>query len=204
MIIGTGPKITENQTMINRAWIIFPDRKIISQDKVHMTRFEKEEWFISEGARELNLFKIGDTLCAVAICYDIEFPRYCEGLSEKGVQILFVPSCTENSHGYWRVRHCSAARAIENQMFVIISSLVGGIPNISDIEEHYGKSVILSPCDLNFPEQGTLAEGEINKEGICTFDCDLEKLTYIRTQGTVLNLKDSNKSISSLKTTLYR
>ena len=39
------------------------------------------------------------------------FPELGRLLADRGVQILFVPFCTDTSTGYYRVRHCAQARA---------------------------------------------------------------------------------------------
>ena len=49
------------------------------------------------------------------ICYDSEFPELARHLADQGAMILFVPFCTDTSNGYYRVRHCAQARAIELQ-----------------------------------------------------------------------------------------
>jgi predicted amidohydrolase len=190
VIAGSIPHLEETK-ILNRSWIFIPGESPLSQDKIHMTRFESEEWKISPGKPELKLFRHAGALCAVAICYDVEFPAYCAVAAEKKVDVLFVPSCTEDIHGYWRVRHCAEARAVENQSFVVLSSIVDGNSNFPEISAHYGMSAILSPCDIGFPDGGILSEGA-KKEGFCVAELDLGAIQRIRKNGTVLNLLDSS------------
>ena len=49
-------------------------------------------------------------------------------IAEAGAEILIVPSCTESLAGYYRVRHACAARALENQIYVVQSPTVGDAP----------------------------------------------------------------------------
>lgn len=190
IIAGTFPHAFGG-ILLNRSWIMLPGESPIFQDKVNMTRFESEEWHISPGKPEMKLFRVAGALCAVAICYDVEFPQYCAAAAEKKVDVLFVPSCTDDVHGYWRVRHCAEARAIENQSFVVMSSVVEGNPAVPEIASHYGKGVVLSPCDIGFPEAGILKEGAKNKEGVAVAELDLRAIQRVRKNGTVLNLRDS-------------
>jgi predicted amidohydrolase len=125
IVAGTVPVVEQNQ-IFNRSFIFRPGIAVLFQDKINMTRFENEEWQVASGKNNLNVFTLGDSLCAVTTCYDVEFPTVTALAGEQGVEVLFVPSCTEDIHGYWRVRHCAQARTIENQCYVVMSSIVGG------------------------------------------------------------------------------
>lgn len=190
IIAGTVPIVVEG-SLRNRSYVFRPRQPAIHQDKLHMTRFEAEEWRVSPGPRQLHCFDWMGTTCAVAICYDIEFPQVSMALAEAGVQVVMVPSCTEAAHGYWRVRHTAEARCIEGQMFAVMSSIVGGHPKYSEIDVHHGQGVILSPCDGRFPADGVLMSGDINREGLVSARLDLAELATIRKSGAVLNLRDN-------------
>jgi predicted amidohydrolase len=195
VIAGTVPHV-ENKTEIrNRCWICLPGKEPIYQDKVNMTRFEAEEWKIAGGANELRVFEWAGARCAVATCYDVEFPAYCAAAAEARVDVLFVPSCTDDVHGYWRVRHCAEARAVENQCFVVMSSVVEGDPRYPEIGAHYGRSCILSPCDVGFPESGCIVEARANAEDVVEARLELRALAEIRKNGTVLNLRDGKSTV---------
>lgn len=192
IVAGTIPHV-EGPSILNRSWIFVPGEAPLFQDKVNMTRFESEEWKIGPGKPSLQLFRHAGALCAVATCYDVEFPHYCAAAAQSRVDVLFVPSCTDDVHGYWRVRHCAQARAVENQCFVVMSSVVDGNPEYPEIAEHYGQGGIYSPCDTGFPEQGILKTGSKNREGLTIAKLDLAAIQRIRKNGTVLNLRDSSK-----------
>lgn len=198
IIAGTVP-VVEGGQLINRCHIIRPGFPAVHQDKIHMTRFEDEEWKVVTGGRRLLAFHWKNVLCSVAICYDVEFPQVSLALAEAGSQVVFVPSCTDTEHGYWRVRHTAAARAIENQIFIAMSSIVEGDSKYPEIDSHYGQGVILSPCDGSFPAHGTLALGRVGSEGVTTFAADMAHLNHIRQHGSVLNLRDARKGIQPLK-----
>lgn len=191
IIAGTIPHVETKEEIRNRSWICLPGKDPLFQDKLHLTRFENEEWKLSPGAPELRVFRHLGATCAVAICYDVEFPAYCAAAAEAKVDILFVPSCTENAHGYWRVRHCAEARAVENQCYVAVASAVEGDNRYPEIGAHYGKAAILSPCDTGFPEQGAVAETKANVEEVLVARVELRALEDLRRAGTTLNLADS-------------
>lgn len=190
IVLGTLPWV-ENQKLINRSFFITSDGKTIAQDKIFMTRFEDEVWKVKGGEPLVHIFDWQQTRCAILTCYDSEFAVLSQSLARSGVELLFVPSCTDTEHGYWRVRHCCEARAIENQLFVAMSSIVLGDPKFEEIDAHYGRSAIFSPCDTGFQANGLLAEGETNREGLCIATVEIQQIKKVRQTGSVLNLRDA-------------
>ncbi len=190
IIAGTMPHVEGKLEPRNRCWICLPGQEPFYQDKLNMTRSEDEKWKISSGAPELRVFRYAGATCAVAICYDVEFPSYCAAAADAKVDVLFVPSNTGTAHGYWRVRHCAEARAIENQCFVVMSSVVEGDARYDEIGGHFGRACILSPCDVGFPDSGVLAEARPNAEDVIAARLELRALQEIRQNSTVLNLRD--------------
>ncbi len=195
MIGGTYPVTVAPGQIVNRCLIARPNAQPLFQDKLNMTRFECEEWqIVAPPQPQLIVFNLDGFRSAVTICYDVEFPRVTEAAASAGVELLLVPSCTEDIHGYWRVRHCAAARAVENQCFVAMASVVSGDPHFTEMDSHYGQAAVLSPCDNNFPERGILAEGIANQEALVIADLNLQDLQHIRKNGTVLNLRDQGQN----------
>jgi predicted amidohydrolase len=146
---------------------------------------------VNEGAPLVTTFEFRGVNCAVLTCYDSEFAGLSRVLGEARVELLLVPSCTDTEHGYWRVRHCCEARSVENQLFVVMSSIVEGDRRHPEIEAHHGQGGIFAPCDQGFPANGLLALGEAQKEGLALADLDFDRLTEVRANGAVLNLRDS-------------
>jgi predicted amidohydrolase len=181
----------EQGKLYNRSFVLFPDGRRLHQDKIYMTRFESEEWIVNEGAPLVTTFEFRGVNCAVLTCYDSEFAGLSRVLGEARVELLLVPSCTDTEHGYWRVRHCCEARSVENQLFVVMSSIVEGDRRHPEIEAHHGQGGIFAPCDQGFPANGLLALGEAQKEGLALADLDFDRLTEVRANGAVLNLRDS-------------
>ena len=139
LIGGTHPNIRDAQ-LLNTAFLFTPGGKVHLQDKIHRTPYGK---------------------VAILICYDIEFPELARRAAEEGAEIVFVPSCTDDRQGFLRVRYCCHARAIENQIYVAMTSTVGNLP-VAGLRLHYGQASIITPSDFHFARDGIAAEGVIN------------------------------------------
>jgi predicted amidohydrolase len=191
---GTTPVEDEATGLIhNRSHFLSPSGALGTQDKLHMTRFEKEEWIVSSGKR-LKIFDTDFGKVAIAICYDVEFPEIARTAARAGASILIVPSCTDDRQGFLRVRICAHARAIENQMYVIHSSTVGSLPMVPAVSLNYGQASILTPSDFVFSRDGILAEGIPNQETMVIGELNLKLIEETRSSGTVLPLLDSQKT----------
>ncbi len=191
---GTTPVETaEPDVIVNRCHFVSSSGVVGTQDKLHMTRFEKEEWIVSSGKR-LKIFDTDFGKVAITICYDVEFPELARTAARAGATILIVPSCTDDRQGFLRVRLCAHARAIENQMYVIHSSTVGSLPMVPAVSLNYGQASILTPSDFNFARDGILAEGIPNQETMVIGELNLKLIEVSRASGTVLPLLDSQKT----------
>ncbi len=197
---GTLPSYSQDCSKIfNRSYVLSPySTNAESQVKLHMTRFENEEWFVSAGER-LRIFDTRFGKIAITICYDVEFPEIARVAAREGVRILVVPSCTDDRQGYLRVRYCAQARAIENQLYVVHSPLVGSIPMVPAVSMNYGQASILTPSDFPFSRDGILAEGQPNLESMVIGELNLDLVEESRKTGTVLPLRDSQTTAELLK-----
>lgn len=189
----------ETGKLHNRSYFFGPSGDYGVQGKLHMTRFEAEEWFVSGDAR-LRVFETNFGRVAIAICYDVEFPEIARAAARADAHVLVVPSCTDDRQGFFRVRYCAHARAIENQMYVVCSSTVGSLPMVPAVSLNYGQASILTPSDFAFSRDGILAEGNYNQEQMVIGELNLETIIGSRSSGTVLPLRDSNNT-NSLVTT---
>ena len=129
------------------------------------------------------------------ICYDIEFPELSRIAADKGANIIFTPFCTEDRQGYLRVRYCAQARAVENQIYTVISGTVGNLPQTENMDIQYAQSAIFTPSDFEYPRDGIVGETNANIEMVLIGDVDLEILRRQRLSGTVRQLKDRRKDI---------
>jgi predicted amidohydrolase len=192
---GTVPILGErgDPSVFNQSTLYAPSGKSGRQRKLHMTRFESEEWHVSAGHR-LRVFDTALGRLAITVCYDVEFPELARAAAREGATVLLVPSCTDDRQGYLRVRYCAQARAIENQMYVVVACTVGSLPMVPAVSLNYGQAAVLTPSDFPFARDGIRAEGIPNQESMIIGDLDLEALAESRRSGTVLPLRDSNTS----------
>lgn len=172
----------------NETWLHAPHAGS-AQQKLHMTRFEAEEWGISPG-RNLVLFEALGARFGVAICYDAEFPAQVRALVEAGAELILVPSCTDTEAGHTRVAISARARAIENQCYVAVSPTVGDAPWSPCVDANIGAPGFYCPADRGFPHDGILAQGAMNMPGWIYADLDFAALRGVRANGQVLNHRD--------------
>jgi predicted amidohydrolase len=193
---GTIPVIEDgSETVYNDCYFFGPSGEYGVQGKLHMTRFEREEWKISP-RKKLKIFETEYGRIAITVCYDVEFPEIARAAAREGAHILLVPSCTDDRQGYLRVRYCAQARAIENQMYVVASHTVGSIPMVPAVSLNYGQASILTPSDFPFSRDGILAEGTPNQEVIVVGELNLETILATRSSGTVIPLYDSSGTLA--------
>lgn len=192
VIAGSHPTLKEGR-LLNTAYMFTPKGEMFQQDKIHRTRWEKDKW-ASDPGDQLRVFDTVHGRIAILVCYDIEFPEIARKVCELGTDILFVPSCTDDRQGYWRVRYCCHARAIENQVYVALTSTVGNLP-VEGLGLHYGQAAIITPSDFPFARDGIAAEGVPNSEQIVIADVDLSKLVDNRITGTTIPLHDKRVDV---------
>lgn len=173
----------------NVCYVFLRDGSIYTQEKIHPTPNEASWWNI-KGGTKLDVINTDCGPVGVLICYDAEFPELARHLIDQGAMILFVPFCTDEPRGYLRVRYCGHARAIENQCYVVLSGVVGNLPNVENMDIHYAQSCILTPCDFSFSRDGVAADTGANTETIAFADLRLADLRLARASGTVRNLRD--------------
>jgi predicted amidohydrolase len=194
ILAGTIPVTDNASTLVyNDAYFFGPTGKYAVQGKLHMTRFETEDWKVAARST-LRFFETEFGRVAVAVCYDVEFPEIARAAAREGAHILLVPSCTDDRQGCLRVRYCGQARAIENQMYVVLSHTVGSLPMVPAVSLNYGLAAILTPSDFAFSRDGILAEGNPNQEMMVIGELNLRTIVESRGNGTVLPLRDSRRT----------
>lgn len=194
IIAGTHMVKSEHDVMQNMSYLFHPNGKIDSQPKVHLTPYEKSAWQV-HGGEEFKVFDTEHGKVAILICYDIEFPEAAKIVSDLGAKIIFCPSCTDDEHGFHRVRFSCHTRAIENQVYVAHTGTIGWLPNVQYMEGNYGQAAIIAPCDTPFPPQGIIAKGQANMESIVVGDVNLALLEQLPEKGSVRTVQDRRPEI---------
>lgn len=200
-IIGGSHPLEEDGKLYNKCLIFDPEGRYITQPKLHITPAEQRYWGIS-GGNELFVLPTPKAKIAVQICYDIEFPEASRYLADEGVEILFVPYCTDDRHAMLRVRLCAQARAVENQIFVATSGIIGNLPSVPSMDIHYGQAAVFTPSDFEFARDGIQAIADSNVETLLVTDVDTGDLYRSRAAGSVTPRLDRRKDLFELKVKL--
>lgn len=176
----------------NVAHLFGPEGQESTHVKTHIFPAEGG-WGTVEGDG-LEVIDINGVTVGIAICYEAEIPEVSTILTRKGAEIILVPSYTFTEAGFYRVRHCAAARAIENQVYVVHCPVTGDLP--APLSPGWGRPSILSPCDLDFPANGVIAEGAENTQSTVTATLDLELLRENRRSGAATTYQDRKRRSS--------
>jgi predicted amidohydrolase len=186
ILASSGPYRRADGSFVNRARLFASSGKIGVQDKLIMTRFEREQWGIAAGG-PLRVFDTALGRIGVLICYDSEFPLLARAQIEAGAQLLLVPSCTDSLHGYWRVRLAAQARALEGQCYVVQAPLVGNADWSPAIDINRGGAGVFGPPDGEFPDDGIVALGQVDAGQWLFGEIDLARVGALQSGGAVLN-----------------
>jgi predicted amidohydrolase/GNAT superfamily N-acetyltransferase len=197
IIAGSMPEY-EKHTLRNVCYLLRRDGTWERQYKLHITPDEFGYWGL-KGGDGLRVFDTDAGRVGILICYDVEFPELARLLAQQGMDILFVPYWTDTKNAYERVRRCAQARAIENECYVAISGSVGNLPNVENMDIQYSQAAVFTPSDYAFPHDAIAAEATPNTEMSLIADLDLTKLTTIRQNGSVRNIRDRRLDLYKLE-----
>lgn len=185
ILAGTHICLKEEDKYFNKAFLFFPDGRVETQCKLHLTPEEQIRWPLVAGD-ELNVFDTEWGKMAILTCYDIEFPELARAAALRGAELLLCPSYTDSPFGYHRVRHCAQARAIENQLFVVLSGLVGALSeDRPQVDMAFCQAGVFTPCDVPFAADGILQIGETNENMTVLAELDFHRLRENRERGAV-------------------
>jgi 5-aminopentanamidase len=126
---------------------IFNAASVLDASGARIAHYRKLQLY---GEMERSVFTAGDALppvfslagrrCGMLICYDIEFPEHARELSQRGAEVILVP--TANPVGFNNVPNLLVpARAFENRVTVAYANFAG--PDHGLI--FAGQSVIAGP-----------------------------------------------------------
>ncbi len=186
ILASSAPLRGDDGRFRNVARLFTPKGAVGRQEKLVMTRFEREEWGIAGGAG-IRTFRTELGVIGVSICYDVEFPLIARAQAEAGAELILAPSATDSLRGYWRVRHGAAARALENQCYVVQAPTVGAAPWSPAMDDNRGAAGVFGPPDVGFPDDGVVALGELDRPMWLFADVDLDAVARVRADGGVLN-----------------
>ncbi len=188
-IVAGSHLLKENGRYVNVGHLFEPDGAMYTHIKTHIFPAEAD-WFTEEGdgmqVIDLPFAKVGFN-----ICYEAEIPECAATLSEQGVEIILCPSFTFTEYGFWRVRHCAQARAVENQVY-FVHCCTGGQPG-APLPNGWAQSSILTPCDQLWTPDGIAAQADPNVEMVVHGEVDIDKLYENRETGAAPTYRDRRR-----------
>lgn len=155
-----GDKVSDRRVR-QSCWVIRPDGCLLERyDKIHLfdvtvndkAASYKESDVIEPGELALKVVEVDGFKVGLSICYDLRFPELYRALVTLGAEILLVPAAFTYVTGkaHWNI--LLAARAIENQCYVLG---VGQCGWHNETRQTYGNSALYSPwgeCLANLGE----------------------------------------------------
>lgn len=161
----------------NTSVLISPDGKIHSTyRKIHLFDVNLQDGTVIQESRQVERgseVTVADTPLArfgMSICYDLRFPELYRKLSERGAEVLLIPSAFTLHTGkdHWEV--LVRARAIENTCWVIAPAQTG---RHLKGRSSYGHSMIVDPW-------GVVVARCSDDVGICVAEIDPDLQRRVR------------------------
>ena len=179
-----------NGAIYNVAHLFEPTGALHTHAKTHIFPGERE-WRSCEG-ETMDVVTLPFARVGFNVCYELEIPECTNTLVEKGIEIVLSPSATFSEAGFWRVRHCAQARAIENQIYVVHCSIGGNLG--APMPNAWAQSSVVGPCDFAWTNPaGVIAEARANVEQVIAATLDLDKLAENRISGSATTFKDRRR-----------
>lgn len=188
--ILAGSHLTKDRgRFLNTAHLFGPEGDMRVHAKTHIFP-EEAAWSTAEG-ETMDIVDLPFARVGINICYEAEIPECAASLTEQGAEIILCPSFTTSEHGFWRVRHCSQARCVENQIYCV-HCCTGGNPG-GPVPAGWARSSILSPCDAPWAPDGIIAQAEPNQEMVVRGEVDIDTLYENRRMGAALTYRDRRR-----------
>ena len=140
---------------------------IAEYDKTHLFTYAKEHQHFHPGGHTCR-FQLDGVDCGLIICYDLRFPELTRRLSLDGIEMLFVVSQWPEER-IAHLRCLTAARAIENQIFVVNCNSCSS----ADSTVYGGTSAVIDPLGRTLALAG-------KKEEILSAECHTNLTEKIR------------------------
>lgn len=161
VVLGTVPFYEKDSgKLLNRAPVII-EGQVFHQDKLNLTPWEDT----FQGGAELHVFQLKSCRFSVIICLDIEVPELSVALRGAELDLIIVPSATENILGVERVGRCASARAVELCAHVGVCHLTGKTSASDLVDENVGRLSWYSPSQSLYKEAVREEETEVFIEG---------------------------------------
>jgi predicted amidohydrolase len=161
---ASAPVRREDGEAVNRVRLFAPDGSRGHQDKLTLSRIERDDFGLAPGAG-LTLFDTALGRIGVLISDDAEVPEVARALVAAGAEVLVVPGSARTLHDYWRLRIAAMARALEGHCPVVHAVTVGDADWLAVANRNVGAAAIYAPPGSGFPDDGIVAIGKLNVAG---------------------------------------
>jgi omega-amidase len=131
---------------------------------------------------EFKSFPFGGLRLGLSICYDLRFPEVYRALAIEEEANVFILSAAWPFPRLEHFRILAAARAIENQSYVIVSNRVGTDDGVTCC----GSSAIIDPYGM------TLASASTDREELVQAEISEEAISSVRTKMAVFAQRRSD------------
>jgi Predicted amidohydrolase len=152
VVAGSVPlRVDGDDARVHAACLVYDERgeRRARYDKIHLFDVEvpggqryHESASIAAGPTRVVTLDSPVGRLGLSVCYDLRFPELYRALSAAGAEVLCVPSAFTVPTGRAHWNALLAARAIENQCYVLAAAQQGSHPNG---RETYGHSLIFDP-----------------------------------------------------------
>ena len=186
---GSLPLRHADGSLTNTAFFFTPEGAMGSQDKMVLTRWEREIWKMKSGS-EVRVFDTAFGPIGINICYDIEFPIIARRQAEARARIILSSCCCDSLRGYYRVRVGARARALENQAYVVQSPAIGNTDWLPEFGRCVGYAGIFGPPDVGPDESGVISQGRDDIPQWIVGDLDLAAIDRIRGSAVIANIAE--------------
>jgi predicted amidohydrolase len=186
ILAGSVPIDHADGSRTNRAFLFTPDGSMGWQDKMMLTRWEREVWHMTAGS-EVRVFDTPFGPIGINICYDVEFPLVARRQAEAGARIILSQCCCDSLRGYYRVRVGARARALENQAYVVQSVAIGDSSWLAGFGRIVGYAGAFGPPDLGAHESGIIAQSKNKHPEWVYATLDLKAVDRIRGDTIIAN-----------------
>ena len=135
LVVGSHPsafrpdgRLVPDGRVRQSCWVIDPVGQIVERyDKIHLfdvtvddkAASYKESDVIEKGELALKTVDVDGFKVGLSVCYDLRFPELYRALTELGAEVLLVPAAFTYVTGRAHWHTLLAARAIENQCYVL-------------------------------------------------------------------------------------
>jgi predicted amidohydrolase len=174
-----GSMISRNAegALVNRFWLVQPDREPVSYDKAHLFAPMQEDSYLAPGDRRVRA-KVGPFQAALSICFDLRFPEQYRLDAVDGTDLFLVvaewPAARAEA-----LRLFARSRAAENQAYLALCNRVGAG---ADGTRFGGGSAVIAPNGDVLAEAG-------DQETVLRFDLDRSRVQAARSALEVLGVR---------------